>query len=85
MVSQELKSYAERIGQLYPILVDYFGNIIDGEHRFGVDEKWRRVRLEHIEPRRTGLSPESSATPLEEACQQGEDGAAGKAGRDRKC
>ncbi|MBW2561647.1 MAG: hypothetical protein JRE40_12445 [Deltaproteobacteria bacterium] len=48
MVSQELKSSAERIGQLYPILVDYFGNVIDGEHRFGVDEKWRRVRLEHI-------------------------------------
>ena len=44
----KLKSSAERIGQLYPILVDYHGNIIDGEHRFGVDEKWRKVRLEHI-------------------------------------
>lgn len=48
MVSQELKFSAERIGQLYPILVDYHGNIIDGEHRFGVDKKWRRMRLEHI-------------------------------------
>jgi len=48
MTSQQLKSSSERIGQLYPILVDYYGNIIDGEHRFGVDEKWRRVRLKHI-------------------------------------
>jgi hypothetical protein len=48
MTSQQLKFSSERIGQLYPILVDYYGNIIDGEHRFGVDEKWRRVRLEHI-------------------------------------
>ena len=48
MVSQELKSSAERIGQLCPILVDYNGNIIDGEHRFSADEKWRTVRLEHI-------------------------------------
>ena len=47
-MSQGLKSSSERIGQLYPILVDYHGNIIDGDHRFGVDEKWRRVRLEHI-------------------------------------
>lgn len=28
--------------------VDYDGNIIDGEHRFGVDMKWRKVRLEDI-------------------------------------
>ena len=28
---------------------DYHWNIIDGGHRFGVDEKWRRIRLEHIE------------------------------------
>jgi hypothetical protein len=48
MTSQQLKSSSERIGQLYPILVDYYGNIIDGEHRFGVDEKWRKVKLKHI-------------------------------------
>lgn len=48
MTSQQLKSSSERVGQLYPILIDYYGNIIDGEHRFGVDGKWRRVRLEHI-------------------------------------
>ena len=48
MTSQQLKSSLEKIGQLYPILVDYYGNIIDGEHRFGVDEKWKRLRLKHI-------------------------------------
>lgn len=44
----ELKSSSERVGQLYPVLVDYHGNIIDGEHRYGADEGWRTIRLEHI-------------------------------------
>ena len=48
MGSQELKSSAERVGQLYPILVDYYGNIIDGKHRFSVDPKWKKIRLEHV-------------------------------------
>lgn len=48
MLSQELKYSSKRIGQLYPILIDYYGNVIDGEHRFGVDEKWKRMRLGHI-------------------------------------
>ena len=55
MMSQELKSSAERIGQLYPILVDYYGNIIDGEHRFDADEKWKRVRLEYIKTEKDRL------------------------------
>ncbi|PIU60071.1 hypothetical protein COS86_00940 [Candidatus Bathyarchaeota archaeon CG07_land_8_20_14_0_80_47_9] len=44
----ELKSSSRRVGQLYPILLDYYGNIIDGEHRYSVDEGWRTMRLEHI-------------------------------------
>jgi hypothetical protein len=44
----ELKSSSKRIGQLYPVLLDYHGNVIDGEHRYGVDEGWRTMRLEHI-------------------------------------
>jgi hypothetical protein len=44
----ELKSSSKRIGQLYPVLVDYHGNIIDGEHRYSVDEGWGTMRLEHI-------------------------------------
>lgn len=48
MVSRELKSSSNRIGQLYPILVDYHGEIIDGEHRFRADKNWRRIRLKHV-------------------------------------
>jgi ParB-like chromosome segregation protein Spo0J len=44
----ELKSSSKRIGQSYPVLLDYYGNIIDGEHRYSVDEGWRTIRLEHI-------------------------------------
>jgi len=55
MGSQELKDSAERVGQLYPILVDYYGNIIDGKHRFSVDEKWKRVRLEHVKTEKDRL------------------------------
>jgi hypothetical protein len=44
----KLKSSSKRIGQLYPVLVDYHGNIIDGEHRYSVDEGWRTMKLEHI-------------------------------------
>ena len=47
-VIAELRSSSERVGKLYPILVDYHGNIIDGEHRYGADEGWRTIRLDHI-------------------------------------
>ena len=47
-VIAELKSSSERMGQLYPILVDHQGNIIDGEHRYGVDKGWRTMQLDHI-------------------------------------
>jgi len=46
-VIAELKSSSERVGQLYPILVDYHGNIIDGGHRYGADKGWRTTRLDH--------------------------------------
>jgi len=55
MGSQELKSSAERIGQLYPILVDYYGKIIDGKHRFSADKKWKRVRLQYIKTEKEKL------------------------------
>jgi len=48
MDTQELKNSSDRIGQLYPVLVDYFGRIIDGEHRIKANENWMRVKLEHI-------------------------------------
>ncbi|MCW3976800.1 MAG: ParB/RepB/Spo0J family partition protein [Candidatus Bathyarchaeota archaeon] len=55
MGSQELKSSAERVGQLYPILVDYYGNIIDGKHRFSANGKWKRTILEHIKTEKDRL------------------------------
>jgi len=45
MTSKELKLSMNKIGQLYPILTDYYGNIVDGKHRFSVDENWKKIRL----------------------------------------
>jgi hypothetical protein len=55
VMRQELKSSSGKIGQLYPILVDYHGNIIDGEHRFSVNKKWKMVKLEHIKTEKDRL------------------------------
>jgi len=45
----ELKASSERVGKLYPVLLDKYGNIIDGKHRLEVDENWPKVKLEHVE------------------------------------
>jgi hypothetical protein len=45
----ELRASSERVGKLYPVLLDKYGNIIDGKHRLAVDENWPKVKLEHIE------------------------------------
>jgi hypothetical protein len=45
----ELKASSERVGKLYPLLLDKYGNIIGGKHRLEVDENWPKVKLEHIE------------------------------------
>lgn len=55
MTSQELKRSMDQIGQLYPILTDHYGNIIDGKHRLSVDEKWKKIRLEHIKTEKDRL------------------------------
>jgi len=44
-----LKASSERVGRLYPILLDRHGNIIDGRHRLAADENWPKLRLEHVE------------------------------------
>ena len=44
-----LKASSERVGRLYPILLDKRGNIIDGRHRFEADNEWPKVTLEYIE------------------------------------
>jgi ParB-like chromosome segregation protein Spo0J len=48
LTSEELNTPSKKIGQLYPILVDFYGNIIDGEHRFDVDREWKKMKLKHI-------------------------------------
>jgi hypothetical protein len=40
---------SEKIGQLYPVLVDAKGNIIDGFHRLEADPNWRRQKLPEID------------------------------------
>ena len=44
-----LKASSERVGRLYPILLDKHGNVIDGRHRLEADEKWPKIRLENVE------------------------------------
>jgi peptide/nickel transport system substrate-binding protein len=46
--SRELKSSAKKIGQLYPVLLDRHGNIIDGRHRLNANKNWKRLKLNCI-------------------------------------
>jgi len=39
---------SEKIGQLYPVLIDSAGNVIDGLHRLEVDPDWRKEKLTQI-------------------------------------
>lgn len=40
---------SEKIGQLYPVLVDAKGNIIDGHHRLEADPNWRKEKISEID------------------------------------
>ena len=40
---------SEKIGQLYPVLVDAKGNVIDGIHRLKADPNWKKERLEEVD------------------------------------
>ncbi len=55
MADQTLKSSAEKVGCLYPILLDSNGEIIDGEHRFQVNRNWRKVKLTHVKTEKDKL------------------------------
>lgn len=48
MSEYDLKK-SEKIGQLYPVLVDAEGNVIDGFHRLEVDPNWRKEKLSEID------------------------------------
>ena len=47
--SYDLKKSVEGLGQLYPILIDAHGNVIDGFHRKDIDPKWPTLTLDHID------------------------------------
>lgn len=51
----ELKRSADRIGILYPILVDHQGKIIDGKNRFAADQNWTKIKLDHIKTEKERL------------------------------
>jgi hypothetical protein len=53
--TDELKKSSGRIGQLYPVLVDYYGRIVDGEHRIEADKAWYRKTLGHIKTEKDWL------------------------------
>lgn len=40
---------SEKIGQLYPVLVDVKGNVIDGFHRLEADPNWRKETVSEID------------------------------------
>jgi len=48
MSEYDLKK-SEKIGQLYPVLVDAKGNVIDGFHRLEADPNWRREKIAEID------------------------------------
>jgi hypothetical protein len=47
---EDLKKSVERVGQIYPVLLDKEGNIIDGFHRKSVDPNWKEERLDVDDP-----------------------------------
>jgi hypothetical protein len=71
-MNSELKSSSTRIGQLYPILVDSNGEIIDGQHRFQADKTWRKVVLENIRTEKDRLVARIVANNVRRRVSQGE-------------
>jgi hypothetical protein len=52
---------SKKIGQLYPVLVDAKGNVIDGFHRLEVDPNWRKERMSGIDTEEKLLIARSAA------------------------
>jgi hypothetical protein len=44
-----LRFSGERVGQLYPVVLDKHGNVVDGLHRLKADPNWPKIRLDSIE------------------------------------
>lgn len=49
MSEYNLKESEKGVGQLYPVLIDAKGNVIDGFHRLKANPKWRTEKVEHID------------------------------------
>lgn len=45
------------VGPLYPVLVDAYGNVIDGLHRLEADPKWPKKKLEWVKTEREQSRP----------------------------
>lgn len=50
MTKEDLKSSEKNIGQIYPVIKDQFGNILDGFHRKDIDPNWREITVDVIDP-----------------------------------
>ncbi len=50
-----LKLSSQKVGRLYPVLLDREGNIIDGEHRLAADQDWPKIRLDYVGSERERL------------------------------
>ncbi|MEM3551406.1 MAG: ParB/RepB/Spo0J family partition protein [Candidatus Bathyarchaeia archaeon] len=48
-IVEGLRFSGERVGWLYPVLLDKYGNVVDGLHRLEADPNWPKMRLDHIE------------------------------------
>jgi len=45
----DLKKSLKVVGQIYPILRDSKGRVIDGFHRLGLNSNWKSITLENVE------------------------------------
>ena len=48
-IVSDLKLSARRCGELYPVLLDKEGNVLDGNHRLKADPNWPKIILENVE------------------------------------
>lgn len=51
----DLRLSSQRVGRLYPVLLDKEGNMIDGQHRLAADADWPKIRLDYITSERERL------------------------------
>jgi len=59
-----LEKSSEIVGEIYPVLLDYHGNLIDGANRLRANPDWRTVKLEHIKTKKERLIAKISCNVL---------------------